>query len=187
MFSKACGRLLWVAVGVCASLAFSNALAQSSAETIHQLQSEAAGLRAKLDKLDTNSESILTLQGEKVRLSYAPDANQGAESGYPAGKAKEIDQQIDKLKRENGLLRKQVNAGLAYLVSLATSSTMMAQDLENTVASRDKRVTGTCPESVARPAAPGRVVAPFSPPRGAPTPPTARIQGGAGNGAGDSR
>jgi hypothetical protein len=187
MFRKACGRLLWVAVGVSAPLAFSNALAQAPAAMIQQLQSEAAGLRAKLDKLDMNSESILTLQDEKVHLSYAPDMNQGAESGYPAGKAKEIDQEIDKLRRENGLLRKQVNTGLAYIVSLATSSTMMAQELENSVVSPDKRAIGTCPESIARPAAPGRIVAPFSPPRGAPTPPTARIQSGAGNGAADAR
>lgn len=190
MFRPACGRLLWVAVGVSASLAFSNALAQSHGEVIQRLQSEGAHLREKLDKLDKNSQTILTLQDEKVHLPNAADVNKGAESAYAASTAKEIDQKIEKLKRENGLLRKEVNAGLTYVVSLAVSSTMMIQDVEDAFASRGLRAAGTCPESIAKPAGPGRtIVAPFSPPPGrTPTPPAARIQsGGAGIGTGDAR
>jgi len=180
MFRSACGRLLWVVVGVSAALAFGNALAQAQGEVIQRLQSEGAHLQQKLDKLDKNSQTILTLQDEKV---HAADVNKGAEHAYAASTAKEIDQKIEKLKRENQLLRKEVNAGLDHVVSLAISSTMMVQDLDSPFASRDKRAAGTCPESIARPAGPGRpIVAPFSPPPGrTPTPPAVRVQsGGAG-------
>ena len=183
MFRSACGRLLWVVVGVSAALAFGNALAQAQGEVIQRLQSEGAHLQQKLDKLDKNSQTILTLQDEKVHLPYAADVNSGADHGYAASTTKEIDQKIEKLKRENQLLRKEVNAGLDHVVSLAISSTMMVQDLDSPFASRDKRAAGTCPESVARPAGPGRpIVAPFSPPPGrTPTPPAVRVQsGGAG-------
>ncbi len=180
MFRPACGRLLWVAVGVSAALAFSNALAQSQGDVIQRLQSEGAYLKEKLDKLDKNTQTILTLQDVKVRLPYAADVNKGADYAYAGSAAKEIDQKIEKLKRENELLRKEVNAGLAYVVSLASSSTMMIRDLDNPFAYRDKRAAGTCPESLARPAGPGRpIVAPFSPPPSrTPTPPTARVQSG---------
>jgi cell division protein FtsB len=183
MFRPACGRLLWVGVGVSAALAFSNALAQSQGDVIQRLQAERAHLQQKLDKLDKNSQTILTLQDEKVHLPYAADANKGADDAYAASTAKEIDQKIEKLKRENELLRRELNAGLGYVVSLAITSTMMIQDGEGPLASRDKRAAGTCPESIARPAGPGRpIVAPFSPPPGrTPTPPAVRVQsGGAG-------
>jgi hypothetical protein len=184
MFRPACGRLLWVTVGVSAALAFSNALAQSQDEVIQRLQSEGAHLQQKLDKLDKNSQTMLTLQDEKVHLPYAADVNKGADYAYAASTAKAIDQKIEKLRRENELLRKEVNAGLVYVVSLAISSTMMIQDGESPLASRDKRAAGTCPESIARPTSPGRpIVAPFSSPPGRnPTPPAARVQsGGAGS------
>jgi hypothetical protein len=178
MFRPACGRLLWVAVGVSGALAFSNALAQSHGEVIERLQSEGAHLQEKLDKLDKNSQTILTLQDEKVHLPYAADVNKGGDHAYAASTAREIDQKIEKLKRENELLRKQVSAGLVYVVSLAISSTMMIQGVEGPFASRDKAAAGTCPESIARPTGPGRpIVAPFSPPPGR----TTRVQsGGAG-------
>ncbi len=177
MIKPACGRPLWVAVGVSAALAFSNARAQSQGEVIQRLQSEGAHLQEKLNKLDKISQSILTLQDEKVHLPYAADVIKGAEHAYAASTAREIDQQIEKLKRENELLRKEVNAGLVYVVSLAISSTMVSHDVESLLASRDKRAAGTCPESIARPTGPARpIVAPFSTPPGrTPTPPTARV------------
>ncbi len=190
MFRPACERLLWVAVAVSVSLAFSNALAQSHGEVISRLQSEGAHLRQKLDKLDENSQTILTLQDEKARLPHAEDMNKGADNADAASTAKEIDQQIEKLKRENGLLRKEVNAGLSYVVSLAISGTRMIQDVEDALAFRDKRAAVTCPESIAKSAGPAHsIVAPFSPPpRRTPTPPTAQAQSaGAGTGAGDAR
>jgi hypothetical protein len=190
MFKPACGRVLWVAVGVSVPLAFSDALAQSHGEVIQRLQSEGAHLREKLDELDRNSQTILTLQDEKVHLPNPAEVSNGAQSAYGAATASEIDRKIEKLKRENGLLRREVNAGLAYVVSLAVSSTIMLQDAEDAFASRERRPAGTCPDSGARPAGPGRtIVAPFSPPPGrTPTPPAARIQsGGAGIGTGDAR
>lgn len=180
MFKPACGRLLWVAVGLSASLAANNALAQSHAEVIQRLQSEGAHLREKLDRLDRNSQTILTLEDQKVHLAYAADMNKGAQ----------IDQEIERLTHENGLLRKEVNAGLAYVVSLAITGTRTIQSVEDVIASEDRRITGTCPESITKPANSGRtVVAPFSPPRHeTPTPSTAQIQsGGVGNRTGDAR
>ena|ERR1700752_3251902 len=184
MFRPACGRLLRVAVGVSGAFAFSNALAQSQGDVIQRLQSEEAQLQQKLDKLDKNSQAMLTLQDERVRLPYATDVNRGGDHAYAASTAKDIDQKIEKLKRENALLRKELNAGLVHVVSLAIGSTMMVQDVENPLTSRDKGAAGTCPESVARPASPSRsIVAPFAPPPGRTlTPAAARVQsGGAGS------
>lgn len=179
MFKPACGRVLWVAVGVSATAAFTNAPAQSRDEVIQQLQTEEAHLRDKLDRLDKNSQTILTLQDQRLHLAYGADMNKGVA----------IDQQIERLLRENGLLRKEVHAGLSNVVSLAISGTMTIRNVEDIVASQEKRAAGTCPGSFAKPAGSGpTLVAPFSPPRRAPTPATAQIQGGsAGNRSGEAR
>ena len=189
MFRPARARLLCVAVGVYISFAFGNALAQSHAEVIQQLQSEGTNLREKLDKLDKNSQTILTLQDEKAHLPYAEDVNKGADHAYANSTAKKIDEEIEKLKRENGLLRKEVNAGLAYVVSLAIS-TIAIQEVEDSAASQDKRAAAASSGSIVRSAAPGHtVVAPMTAPsRPTPIPPGVRAQtAGAGTGAGDSR
>lgn len=185
MITPACGRLLFVALAVSVSLGSSDALAQSYADVIQRLESEGAHLREKLDKLDTNAQTILTLQVDKDRLAYAEDANRAPEYLPSSARLKEIDQQIEKLKRENQLLRKDVNARLAYVVSLAVSSTAMIHDAEkDPFAYRDKRAEGTCLDSGK--SAGRTIVAPFSPPpRRSPSPPSAQIQsGGAGIGPG---
>lgn len=178
MFTPACGRLICVALAVAVSLGSSDALAQSYAEVIQRLESEGAHLREKLDKLDTNTQTIFTLQVDKDRLSYGGDANRAADDAASTARLKEIDLKIEKLKRENQLLRKDVNARLAYVVSLAVSSTGMGA--EAALASRDKGAGVACPESVGKSA--GRtIVAPFSPPpRRSPSPPAAQIQSSGG-------